>query len=256
MDSPTLPKRFETPCPQEDSDWKCRRRGLSWGMELLEAPRPACMMSGEEAVAVSMRCMPKTLPGRPTASKSWPGWTRPVPQEISGEDTARFVAARHRLNRPEVQRDLKLATALAEYPAVSAALPDVYAPSGPTPQSSTPMLVPSRCPVRLMAPCPAMCFRCCFIPTRSRRSWHRWKRSRRRRWCRWRTCRPLKSRWWQAARNLSSWTLKQLGQRVRAVWTPTDLNPPEEAARQREALRLTTVNHGVKISGFLANRER
>ncbi len=60
----------------------------------------------------------------------------------------------------------------------------------------------------------------------------------------------------KAARHLSSWDLRQLGKRVVDVLDTDGPEPAEEAARLREALRLTNADQGVKVSGFLASRER
>jgi len=237
-------------------------------MDLLEAPRPACVLSGEEAVATldalhAEDAARKTYRLEVMARLDETGYTK----EISGEDTARFVAARHRLNRPEVQRDLKLATALAKYPAVSAALPNVYAPAGPDPTvqyadasadadadasadadarafevpggadgalsgDEFPVLLhpdQAQAIVASLEAVPAAA----MVPVEHLQA--------------------AEEQMVEAARNLSSWELKQLGKRVRDVLDTDGPEPAEDAARHREALRITTADHGVKFSGFLAN---
>src|SRR5882757_115164 len=101
-------------------------------MELLLEARPAYTMSGEELVATldalhAEDAVRKTYRLDVLARLDEVGHTK----EISGLDTARFVAERHRLNRPEVQRDLKLGKALPKYPVAAAALPDPYATAAP-----------------------------------------------------------------------------------------------------------------------------
>src|SRR5882757_12183 len=103
-------------------------------MEVLGAVRPAYMMSGEEVVAALDElhveaATRKTYELQLLARLDETGYAK----ELSGQDTARFIATRHRLNRPEVQRDLKLGAALPKYPAVAAALPDPLAPWGSDP---------------------------------------------------------------------------------------------------------------------------
>lgn len=82
--------------------------------------RPACTMSGEEAVAAldalhAESARRETYRLEVIARLDETGHT----QELSGQGTTRFIATRYRLNHPEVKRDLALATALANYPAVA-----------------------------------------------------------------------------------------------------------------------------------------
>ncbi|MEU0094337.1 DUF222 domain-containing protein [Kribbella sp. NPDC006257] len=231
-------------------------------MDLLEAPRPAYMLSGEEALATldalhAEMSVLQTYRLEVLARLDETGHTK----EISGQTTAGFVASRHRLNPPETQRDLKLALALPKYPAVSAALPDVYAPPGPDPavQYADPsadvtddtgeplpadtlpaevvagdelpvLLHPSQAEAIVAAleavPAAAM------VPVEDLQA--------------------AEDQMVKAARNLSPWDLKKLGKRVRDVLDTDGSEPAEDAARQREALRITNADHGVKFSGFLA----
>ncbi|MEU0093682.1 DUF222 domain-containing protein [Kribbella sp. NPDC006257] len=264
-------------------------------MDLLEAPRPAYMLSGEEALATldalhAEMSVLQTYRLEVLARLDETGHTK----EISGQSTAGFVASRHRLNPPETQRDLKLALALPKYPAVSAALPDVYAPPGPDPaiQYADPsadvqatdilsddavpddvvpgdavsgdalsadalsgdavsdgvlsddpvaadglsgdelpvLLHPSQAEAIVAAleavPAAAM------VPVEDLQA--------------------AEDQMVKAARNLSPWDLKKLGKRVRDVLDTDGPEPAEDAARQREALRITNADHGVKFSGFLA----
>ncbi len=259
------------------------------GMDLFEAPRPAYLLSGEEAVATldALRAeiaFLETYHLQVLARLDETGHTK----EATGQPTAVFVASRHRRNRPEVQRELKLAAALHRYPAVTAALPDPYAPPGPDPvvqyidaiadaetdsdagnalggtcaeiacnAATDADLVPAdhqapdgagvdgdavsgaELPVLLLpeqaeaivaaleaVPSAAM------VPVEDLQA--------------------AEHQMVEAARNLSSWDLKKLGQRVRDVLDTDGPEPAEDAARGREALRITTAEHGIKISGFFA----
>ncbi|MEU0088991.1 DUF222 domain-containing protein [Kribbella sp. NPDC006257] len=227
-------------------------------MDLLEAPRPAYMLSGEEALATldalhAEMSVLQTYRLEVLARLDETGQTK----QVSGQSTAGFVASRHRLNPPETQRDLKLALALPKYPAVSAALPDVYAPPGPDPavqyadvtdDTGEPLpadtlpaevvsgdvlpvlLHPSQAEAIVAAleavPAAAM------VPVEDLQA--------------------AEDQMVKAARNLSPWDLRKLGKRVRDVLDTDGSEPAEDAARQREALRITNADHGVKFSGFLA----
>ncbi len=224
-------------------------------MDLFEAPRPAYTMSGEEALAAldalhAEITVLQTYHLEVLARLDETGHTK----DVSGQPTAVFVASRHRRNRPEVHRELELATTLHKYPAVSAALPDVYAPPGPDPvvqytnADADPdgsgvagdavsvvelpvLLLPEQAAAIVAAleavPAAAM------VPVENLQA--------------------AEEQMVEAARNLSSWDLKQLGKRVRDVLDTDGPEPAEEAARSREALRLSTADQGVKFSGFLAN---
>jgi hypothetical protein len=238
-------------------------------MDLLEAPRPAYMLSGEEAVATldALRAeiaFLETYHLQVLARLEETDHTK----ETTGQPTAVFVASRHRRNRPEVQRELKLATALPKYPAISAALPDPYAPPGPDPtiqytdtdtgavtdtdtgadsnadadadgvggdavavDELPVLLLPEQAEAIVAAleavPAAAM------VPVEDLQA--------------------AEVQMVEAARNLSSWDLRQLGMRVRDVLDTDGPEPAEDAARGREALRITSAEHGVKFSGFLAN---
>ncbi|TDU82382.1 HNH endonuclease [Kribbella voronezhensis] len=102
-------------------------------MEVQVLQRP-CMMSGEQAVATldalhAEIARLQTYSLEVIARLDDTGHTK----TSTGQDTARFLSTRYRRNLYAVRHDLALANALPKYPAVTAALPNPYAPPGPNP---------------------------------------------------------------------------------------------------------------------------
>ncbi|WP_166678555.1 HNH endonuclease [Kribbella voronezhensis] len=171
-------------------------------------------------------------------------------KEISGESTVRFVSARYRLNQPQVQRDLNLAAALSKYPAVTAALPDPFAPPGDdamvqysdsapgegvaadeTDQELLPVLLHVGQAEAIVSALEA-------VPKANVEV---------------EDLLVAEQQLVEAARHLRPGELRRLGQRIRDVLDTDGPEPAEEAAARREALRLTNADQGVKFAGFLAN---
>jgi hypothetical protein len=232
-------------------------------MELLLDARPACTMSGAEAVAAldalhaeTARLETRRLQVLGRLHET--GYTR----EISGQDTVRFVATRHRLNRTQVQRDLNLANALHKYPTVSEALPDLSVPvgddsavqyadmtgepadgqvgeevrgeagEGEQERGELPVLLHPAQAEAVVSSLEAVP-KAAMVPVESLQA--------------------AEDQMVDAARHLAPADLKRLGRQVRDILDTDGPEPAEEAARRREALRLTNADQGVKFSGFLAN---
>jgi hypothetical protein len=230
-------------------------RSIVVGMELLLDARPAYMMSGEEAVAAldvlhaeAARVETRRLQVLGRLDET--GYTK----EISGQDTVRFVATRHRLNRIQVQRDLNLANALHKYPTVSEALPDLSAPAGDDSAVQYADLTGEpadrqvgegkqeggELPVLLHpAQAEAIVSALEAVPKAAMVAVERLQ--------------AAEDQMVEAARHLAPADLKRLGRQVRDILDTDGPEPAEEAARRREALRLTNADQGVKFSGFLAN---
>ncbi|WP_157979821.1 HNH endonuclease [Kribbella monticola] len=214
----------------------------------LQVLRPPWAMSGDDAVAAldalhAEFARLETYRLGVLARLEETGRTK----EISGESTVRFVSARYRLNQPQVQRDLNLAAALSKYPAVSAALPDPFAPPGDdamvqyadaaeqgadeTGEELLPVLLHVGQAEAIVSALEA-------VPTANV------------------TVEELlvaERQLVEAARHLRPGELTKFGRQVRDVLDTDGPEPAEEAAARREALRLTNADRGVKFSGFLAN---
>ena len=92
--------------------------------------RPAYTMSGSEALS-ALDALHIEAATRDTyrlellARLEETGYAK----EVGARDTTRLLSMRHRLDASTVRRDLKLATNLAKYQAVTAALPDPPTPT-------------------------------------------------------------------------------------------------------------------------------
>ncbi|GAA1583366.1 HNH endonuclease signature motif containing protein [Kribbella sancticallisti] len=148
-------------------------------------------------------------------------------QEIGARDTVHLVAFRHRLDPTAVRRDLKLATALAKYELVAAALPahdDGDAPAGPLLH-----LDQARAIVMSLEAIP----KAAMVPVESLVA--------------------AEARMVEAARVLTPTELSKLGQQVRNVLDTDGPEPAEDKAYRNETFWMKNADHGLKFGGYLAN---
>ena len=175
-------------------------------------------------------------------------------EKVGAHDTTRFVATRYRIDTGIARRKVDLATTLHKYPTVAAALPDPFASTSPdgTIQYAEagaadgacnceddcgcgggvlPVLLhldQARVIVEALEGIPASA----MVPVED--------------------LRVAEVELVKAGRHLPPSDLRKLGNRVRDRLDTDGPEPAEDKARQREALRLTNAEGGVKFSGFLA----
>src|SRR3954452_15390389 len=157
-------------------------------------------------------------------------------KEIGAHDTAQLIEFRYRLDRPRARRDVRLATALAKYDAVAAALP---APDHAVDADPQPETVASDAASTFLRPAQAEVIVSALeqvplaVPVEDLAVAER----------------ELVG----LARHLSPAELRRAGQRVRDVLDTDGPEPEEHKAYARENLTLTTADRGVKFRGYLAN---
>src|SRR3954452_18674560 len=157
-------------------------------------------------------------------------------QEIGAHDTAQLIEFRYRLDRARARRDVRLATALAKYNAVAAALPAPDHAVDPDPQPET---VASDAAGTFLRPAQAEVIVSALeqvplaVPVEDLAVAER----------------ELVG----LAQHLSPAELRRAGQRVRDVLDTDGPEPEEHKAYARENLTLTTADRGVKFRGYLAN---
>jgi hypothetical protein len=229
-------------------------------MDLAEL-QPAVSMSGDELVAAldavhATRAQLDSYELQLIARLHEIGYA----QEVGAHDTTRFMATRYRVDTGVVRRKVDLATALHKYPVVAAALADPFAATSPdgtiqyAEASGTdgacdcegdgngdgrcscgsgvlPVLLhleQVRVIVEALESIPATA----MVPVED--------------------LRVAEEELVKTGRHLSPSDLRKLGSRVRDRLDQDGPEPAEDKARQREALRLTNSEGGVKFSGFLA----
>src|SRR3954447_19050679 len=157
-------------------------------------------------------------------------------QEIGAHDTAQLIEFRYRLDRTRARRDVRLATALAKYDAVAAALPAPDHAVDPDPQPET---VASDAAGTFLRPAQAEVIVSALeqvplaVPVEDLAVAER----------------ELVG----LAQHLSPSELRRAGQRVRDVLDTDGPEPEEHKAYAREVLTLTTADRGVKFRGYWAN---
>src|SRR3954468_16364526 len=157
-------------------------------------------------------------------------------QEIGAHDTAQLIEFRYRLDRARARRDVRLATALAKYDAVAAALP---APDHAVDADPQPETVASDAASTFLRPAQAEVIVSALeqvplaVPVEDLAVAER----------------ELVG----LAQHLSPAELRRAGQRVRDVLDTDGPEPEEHKAYARENLTLTTADRGVKFRGYLAN---
>ncbi|GAA1573690.1 HNH endonuclease signature motif containing protein [Kribbella sancticallisti] len=144
-------------------------------------------------------------------------------QELGARDTARLLTFRYRLDPREARRDLRLATTLAKYPAVSAALPDPLNDDQPAllhpAQAQAIVSALEKVPDTVSAEDLAV----------------------------------AEEQMVKAAQHLSPADLRRLGKKVRDTLDADGPEPLEDQAARREKLWLKNADHGVEFGGYLAN---
>ena len=151
-------------------------------------------------------------------------------QEIGAHDTAQLIEFRYRLDRVRARRDVRLATALAKYDAVAAALP---APDHPVDADPQPETVASDARSTFLRPAQAEVIVSALeqvplaVPVEDLAVAER----------------ELVG----LAQHLSPAELRRAGQRVRDVLDTDGPEPEEHKAYARENLTLTTADRGVKF---------
>jgi hypothetical protein len=244
------------------------------GMDLVEL-QPAVSMSGDELVAAldavhATRAQLDSYELQLIARLHEIGHA----QEVGAHDTTRFVATRYRVDTGVARRKVDLAATLNKYPVVAAALADPFAATSPDgtiqyaetagPRGScgcerdgdcgcggegrcdddgdcgsecgcvgdvVPVLLhvdQARVIVEVLEGIPASA----MVPVED--------------------LRVAEEELVKAGRHLPPSDLRKLGSRVRDRLDTDGPEPAEDKARQREALRLTNAEGGVKFSGFLA----
>src|SRR4051794_27245829 len=157
-------------------------------------------------------------------------------QETGAHDTAQLIEFRYRLDRARARRDVRLATALAKYDAVAAALP---APDHAVDADPQPETVASDAAGTFLRPAQAEVIVSALeqvplaVPVEDLAVAER----------------ELVG----LAQHLSPAELRRAGQRVRDVLDTDGPKPEEHKAYARENLTLTTAARGVKFRGYLAN---
>src|SRR3954453_6172113 len=157
-------------------------------------------------------------------------------KEIGAHDTAQLIEFRYRLDRTRARRDVRLATALAKYDAVAAALPAPDHAVDPDPQPET---VASDAASTFLRPAQAEVIVSALeqvplaVPVEDLAVAER----------------ALVG----LAQPLSPAELRRAGQRVRDVLDTDGPEPEEHKAYARENLTLTTADRGVRFRGYLAN---
>ncbi|MFC5261489.1 DUF222 domain-containing protein [Kribbella qitaiheensis] len=217
-------------------------------MELVEM-RPAYTMSGSEALS-ALDALHIEAATRGTyrlellARLEETGYAK----ELGARDTTRLLSMRHRLDAGTVRRDLKLATNLAKYQAVTAALPDPHTPTihaAPTaapdtndlahpdtgPDDTRPHLHPAQAEAIVSA----------------------LERVRKSAVIAVEDLQVAEDQMVKAAEFLSPLDLGKLGRQVRDRLDTDGPEPAEDQAYRRESLWLHNADHGIKFGGFLAN---
>jgi hypothetical protein len=172
-------------------------------------------------------------------------------KELGARDTAELVSLRHRLNKADVRRDLKLAAALPKYELVSAALPtptddlddgqadaDGSGPGTPEAGGAEDREDGAEAPVLLhLAQARAIVSALEKVPTTV----------------------PVEhvvaaeEQMVRAARHLSPGDLRDLGRQILELLDTDGPEPAEDKAYAREAFWMKNADHGLKFGGFLAN---
>jgi hypothetical protein len=241
-------------------------------MELVEM-RPVWSMSGSEQLAM-LDAVQSTIASLQTyglqliAGLDQSGYAK----EIGARDTARLLTFRYRKDPTDAHREVKLATALAKYPVVAAALPDplrddpadplpddLADPAGDDPADPLPddpadpvgddQADPPRgdpadplCGDRrgvLLHPAQAEAIVAALekvpdtVPVED--------------------LAVAEEEMVKAARHLSPSDLRKLGKRVRDTLDADGPEPAEDKAARRENLWLKKADHGVRFGGYLAN---
>src|SRR3954453_14529936 len=203
--------------------------------------RPIWSMSGEEKLATLDR-LAVELPRLETyrlhliAALDQDGYAA----EIGAHDTAQLIEFRHRLDRAQARRDVRLAQALAKYPTVSAALPatDPLFDPDDDPSEATGATDDGAAQVALRpAQAEVIVSALERVPTTVSLE----------------DLAVAERELVGLARHLSPSELRRAGQRVRDVLDTDGPEPEEHKAYAREALTLTPADRGVKFRGYLAN---
>src|SRR3954452_3211576 len=203
--------------------------------------RPIWSMSGEEKLATIDRLAVElarleTYRLHLIAALDQDGYAA----EIGAHDTAQLIEFRHRLDRAQARRDVRLAQALAKYPAVSTALPATGPPLAPDddPSEATGATDDGTAQVALRpAQAEVIVSALERVPTTVSLE----------------DLAVAERELVGLARHLSPSELRRAGQRVRDVLDTDGPEPEEHKAYAREALTLTTADRGVKFRGYLAN---
>ncbi|TCN37232.1 HNH endonuclease [Kribbella orskensis] len=211
--------------------------------------RPAYTMSGSEALS-ALDALHIEAATRDTyrlellARLEETGYAK----ELGARDTTRLLSMRHRLDAGTVRRDLKLATNLAKYQAVTAALPDPHTPTihaAPTaapdtndlahldtgPDDTRPHLHPAQAEAIVSAL--ESVRKSAMIAVEDLQT--------------------AEDQMVKAAEFLSPLDLGKLGRQVRDRLDTDGPEPAEDQAYRRESLWLHNADHGIKFGGFLAN---
>jgi hypothetical protein len=136
--------------------------------------------------------------------------------DLGARDTAELIAVRHRLDKAEVRRDLRLANALPKYPQVQAALPSTLHPT----QAEAIVTALERIPTTALIPAE--------------------------------TLEVAEHQLVKAAEVLTPTDLRKLGKKVRDTLDPDGPGPAETRALAAETLSLKRGDHGVEFRGYLA----
>ncbi|MGC4941171.1 DUF222 domain-containing protein [Kribbella sp. DT2] len=136
--------------------------------------------------------------------------------ELGARDTTELIAVRHRLDRVDVRRDLRLANALHRYPEVQAALPSSLHPA----QAEAIVTALERIPTTAMVPVEDL--------------------------------RVAEQQLVEAAEVLTPNDLRKLAKRVRDTLDTDSPEPAEDRALAAETLLLKPGDHGVEFRGYLA----
>ncbi len=136
--------------------------------------------------------------------------------DLGARDTAELVAVRHRLDKAEVHRDLRLARALPKYPQVQAALPSILHPT----QAEAIVTALERIPTTALVPAE--------------------------------TLEVAEHQLVKAAEVLTPTDLRKLGKKVRDTLDPDGPEPAETRALAAETLSLKPGDHGIEFRGYLA----
>ncbi|MEI8409910.1 MULTISPECIES: DUF222 domain-containing protein [unclassified Kribbella] len=177
-------------------------------------------------------------------------------EEIGAHDTARLLSFRYRLDSVEAHRDVRLARALAKYPAVSDALPDTTAPfPGAEPTDTTTDAAQAAAdddgvaddvsgdagmqPVRPLCPAQAQAIVWALERVAARVPPEHLA--------------VAEEQLVGLARHLSPGQLRKAGKEIGDLLDSDGPGPDEDKAYARESLTLANAENGVKFRGFLAN---
>ena len=211
--------------------------------------RPAYTMSGSEALS-ALDALHIEAATRDTyrlellARLEETGYAK----EVGARDTTRLLSMRHRLDAGTVRRDLKLATNLAKYQAVTAALPDPHTPTSHAAPTAAPetndLAQPDTGPDDT---------RPHLHPAQAEAIVSALERVRKSAVIAVEDLQVAEDQMVKAAEFLSPLDLGKLGRQVRDRLDTDGPEPAEDKAYRRESLWLHNADHGIKFGGFLAN---